>query len=150
MPTKGSARGRAAAEPKTFAQMLASRDTGADSRRRPRSFNLPEDLVTRAAATTRGVQARAYGTGIAEEVPDSLTRLVQEAVEAACTYYEDVFNGGQPFPPAQLSPGPGARGAREGAAKRMAARTETERPEGQRAAEIEEAAGRHRRAGARG
>ena len=150
MPPKGDARGRAAAQPKTFAQKIGSRDTGADSRRRPRSFNLPEDLVTRAAATTRGVQARAYGTGIAEEVPDSLTRLVQEAVEAACTYYEDVFNGGQPFPPAQLSPGPGARGAQEGAAKRMAARTETERPEGQRAAEIEEAAGRHRRAGARG
>jgi hypothetical protein len=70
----------------------------------------------------RGTQARAYGTVIDGEVPDSLTRFVEEALQAACTFYEDQFNGGQPFPPAQLSAGPGARGAVEGAAKRAATR----------------------------
>jgi hypothetical protein len=70
----------------------------------------------------RGTQARAYGTRIEADVPDSLTRLVEEAIQAACTFYENQFNGGEPFPPAQLSPGPGAKGAVEGAARRAANR----------------------------
>ena len=119
-----------------------------DSPRRARSFNLPEALVARAAAAMRGTQARAYGTEIDGEVPDSLTRFVEEAIQAACTFYEDQFNGGQPFPPAQLSAGPGARGAVEGAAKRAEKRAAAARPGGEPAAETGQATPRRRRAGA--
>jgi hypothetical protein len=97
----------------------------------------------------RGTQARAYGTSIDGDVPDSLTRFVEEAVEAACTFYEDQFNGGQQFPPAQLSPGPGAKGAVEGAALRAAQRAAGAPPGRERAAEVEESSARGRRAGAR-
>lgn len=102
----------------TFAAACGSRPTDPASKRKARSFNLPEALVERAAAAMRGTQALTYGTPIAGDVPDSLTRLVQEAVEAACTFYEDQLNEGRPFPSATLSPGPGATGAKEGAAKR--------------------------------
>jgi hypothetical protein len=95
----------------------------------------------------RGTQARAYGTRIEAEVPDSLTRLVEEAIVAACTFYENQFNGGEPFPPAQLSPGPGARGAVEGAARRAEKRAADASPGPGRAATAGRAPAR-RKAGA--
>jgi len=121
MAAAGRSRTRAL---KTFAAWCGSRPTDPASPRKARSFNLPEDLVARSAATMRGTQALTYGTEIAGEVPDSLTRFVQMAMEAHCTYWEDQLNEGMPFAPATLSPGPGPSGAREGAAKRTAARRE--------------------------
>ena len=143
MPTR-----RSAAKPRTFAQTGGSRVTVPDSARRARSFNLPEALVARAAAAMRGTQARAYGTELDGEVPDSLTRFVEEAVQAACTYYEDLFNGGEQFPPAQLSAGPGPRGAVEGAVKRAEKLAAARRPGGEQAPGTEQAKPGRRRAGA--
>jgi len=113
-----------AQELKTFAEFTGSRPTEPEFPRKYKSHYVPVALEARLAATVRGVQARSYGTNLDGEVPENVSRGVVEALDAWCTYYEDVLNEGQPFPPATISPGPGPRGAREGAEKRAAARAE--------------------------
>jgi len=96
----------------------------ADNKPLTRSFHLTVGDVERAKATSDGVQHRAYGTDIEDEVPRSLSAFITEAIRAACTYYENLLNDGQEFRRIRnLSPGPSPEGARRGAAKRAAARS---------------------------
>lgn len=131
-------RGSSSGDPQLLANIVDVRRTP-NSRRRARSFNLPEAVVQRATNTMVGLQARTYGTDLMGRVPESLTRFVEEAIEDLCTQAEDAFNGGEPFPAASLTPGPGPAGAREGAEKR---RKRQDPPDRERADEIMEAAGR--------
>jgi hypothetical protein len=96
-----------------------------DSDEKPltRSFQLVVGVVERAKATADGIQHRTYDTALEGKVPGSLSALVTEALNAACTYYEDLLNNGQEFRRVrQLTRGPSAEGAVRGAAKRAAAR----------------------------
>jgi hypothetical protein len=112
----------------TLAQALAARSfeprAEGDNDRLTRSFHLTVGDVERAKATADGVQHRAYGTDIGDDIPESLSAFVTEALRAACTYYENLLNGGQGFRRVRnLSRGPSPEGARAGARKRAAART---------------------------
>lgn len=86
---------------------------------RARTFQLPIGVVERVRATSNGVLHRAYDTDIEDQVPENVSGFIMEAVEAACTYYEDLLNEGQEFKRVQrLSPGPGRSGAARGGQKR--------------------------------
>jgi hypothetical protein len=121
---------RSAAAPesiRTLAQMVGARGFEshgeADNQGLTRSFHLTVGDVERAKATSDGVQHRAYGTAIEDDIPKSLSAFVTEAIRVACTYYEDLLNDGQEFRRIRnLSPGPSPEGARRGAAKRAASR----------------------------
>ena len=111
----------------TLAQYIGARDyepRGAvDDERATRSFHLPVGLIERAKATSTGVQHKAYDTDIGEIVPNSFSAFVGEAIAAACTYYENLLNGGKEFTRiGRLSPGPTREGAQRGANKRAAIR----------------------------
>ncbi len=137
-----------AQELKTFAEFTGSRPTEPGFPRKYKSYYLPVELEARLAATVRGVQARSYGTNLDGEVPENVSRGAVEALDAWCTYYENIFNEGEPFPPATISPGPGPRGAREGADKRAAARSERADAGDQGSGQPKERAGRRpKRAG---
>ncbi len=112
---------------RNFAEATGSRSLEpqgpADTEPLMRSFHLRVGVVERAKATADGVQHRAYGTAIEDDVPTSLSALVTEAIEAACSYYEDLLNDGEPFRRVRnLTAGPGRHGARAGAQKRAASR----------------------------
>lgn len=95
----------------------------ADNQRLTRSFHLTVGAVERAKATADGIQHRAYGTDFEDEVPKSLSAFVTWCLELGCTFWEDAVNEGQEFRRIRnLSPGPSPEGARQGAAKRAAAR----------------------------
>lgn len=111
----------------TFAQAVGARSFephgDADNDGVPRSFHLTVGDVERAKATADGVQHRAYGTQIEDDIPHSLSAFITEAIRAACTYYEDLLNNGEEFRRIRnLSRGPSPEGARRGAAKRAANR----------------------------
>jgi hypothetical protein len=128
-PARGAA-ARAAAGPmplRTLAQALDAHPFEphgeADNDPLTRSFHLRVGVVERAKATSDGIQHRAYGTELEDNIPQSLAAFVTEALEAACTYYERLLNDGKEFRRVRsLSPGPSPEGARRGAAKRAAAR----------------------------
>jgi hypothetical protein len=73
-----------------------------------RSFRIRKDNLARLQAGLHGIQARSYGTPLADQVPPSLGDLVDEAVIAALTYYEDLLNDGLEFDRSsvRLQPGP--------------------------------------------
>jgi hypothetical protein len=125
-PGRRSSRSQSPDQLRTLAQFMGARSYQArgevDDERMTRSFHLPVGLIERARAASTGVEHRAYGTPIGEEVPNSFSSFVAEAIAAACTYYEDLFNGGEEFPrTGRLSPGPTRDGAIRGAQKRKAA-----------------------------
>lgn len=97
--------------PLTFGEAVAARPSTADRTRPGHSGGsgrgeVPPGLPwRRIAATVRGVRARSYDTRIFEFVPVSVPEFVAEAAGAACTYYENLLNGGCPFPPAGAFPG---------------------------------------------
>jgi len=108
---------------KTFAQAVEARDYEphghVDDARMTRSFHLRVGVVERARAASVGVEHKAYGTPIEGDVPNSFSAFVEEAIVAACTYYENLLNGGKEFRrTGPLSPGPTREGAQRGAAKR--------------------------------
>lgn len=87
-----------------------------------RSFQLVVGVVERAKATADGIQHRTYDTTLEGEVPASLSALVTEALNASCTYYENLLNNGEEFRRVrQLKRGPTAAGAQQGAQKRSQA-----------------------------
>lgn len=131
-------------EPKSLSEVLHTRATPT-SARKARSFNLPIEVVRRASNTMVGVQALSYKTRLHGQVPESLTRFVEDAIEAACTFWENELNDGQPFDEASLTPGPGPAGAREGAEKRRQAADAKRRSEPELADEILEATATGRR-----
>jgi hypothetical protein len=95
----------------------------ADDKPLTRSFQLVVGVVERAKATADGIQHRTYDTALEGKVPGSLSALVTEALNVACSYYEDILNGGHEFRRVrQLTPGPSAEGAVRGARKRAEAR----------------------------
>lgn len=133
--SRTASRGRAATSPpdalKTFADFVGTRPfepTGpADEKLQGRSFQLPVGVVERTRAAASGVEHRAYGTDLEDQVPGSVSAFVTEALMAACTYYENLFNGGQEFRRVhRLSPGPSKEGAQRGAEKRAAIRAAKE------------------------
>jgi len=73
------------------------------------------------------MQARTYGTDLADRIPATLDDLVNEAIEAACTYYENLLNEGAEFPRqnVRLTTGPvPGRGRRPAATQPTVARTQ--------------------------
>jgi hypothetical protein len=107
----------------TFAEHTGSRPfpivAASDEKLNTRSFQLPTGVVERTRATSDGVQHLGYGTDLEGKAPDSISGLVTEALNAICTYYEDLLNNGQPFRRVRkLSPGARPAGAARGAAKR--------------------------------
>ena len=115
---------------RTFAEMVKTRPTTErgpkDNDTVTRSFLLPVGLVERVRATADGIQHRAYGTDLEDQVPHSVggkDGLVAEALAAICTYYENEFNNGEEFRRIRgsMTAGPSKAGARRGAAKRAAA-----------------------------
>jgi hypothetical protein len=115
----------------TLAQAIGARDYqprgDVDDERMTRSFHLRVGVIERAKAAATGVEHRAYGTPIEGDVPNSLSAFVEECIIAGCTYYENLFNGGEEFRRVgRLSPGPSHEGAQRGAAKRKAARAARE------------------------
>jgi hypothetical protein len=112
----------------TLAQAMGARDYqprgDVDDERMTRSFHLRVGVIERARAASSGVEHMAYGTPIEGDVPNSFSAFVEECIIAGCTYYENLFNGGQEFRrTGRLSPGPTREGAMRGAAKRKAARS---------------------------
>lgn len=111
----------------TLAEALEIRPTQshgpADEESVTRSFHLRVGDVERAKATADGIQHRAYGTPLEDVIPRSLSAFIAEAIQARCTYYENLLNDHTEFRRVrQLSPGPSPEGARRGAAKRAATR----------------------------
>ena len=96
-----------------------------DGQRGPRSFRLLGATLLRLQATVHGIQARTYGTALAGKVPATLDELVNEAIEAACTHYEDLLNDGREFPRenVRLTTGPRPGRDRQPAAGRTRAGT---------------------------
>jgi hypothetical protein len=118
---QGGQRGR---RQQTLAERVHSRPsvvTGAavgsrwpdDAMRGPRSFRLLGATLLRLQATVHGIQARTYGTAMAGKVPATLDDLVNEAIEAACTHYEDVLNNGEEFARENVRLATGPRPGRE-------------------------------------
>jgi hypothetical protein len=104
------------------ARPFVPRDEG-DDKPLTRSFQLVVGVVERAKATADGIQHRTYDTELEGKVPASLSALVTEALNVACTYYENTLNDGQEFRRVrQLTRGPSPEGAIRGAAKRAAIR----------------------------
>lgn len=128
--SRSPSRRRTSASPpefQRFSEALGARPTEmtkpGDAKKTMRSFNLDVGTVERLRATLKMVQARAYGQVAEETVPQSLPDLLTDLIDAGCTYYEDLLNGGQPAPRIRnLRRGPSPRGAIEGAAKRTEAR----------------------------
>jgi hypothetical protein len=121
--------GRKADQPplQTLAQAMGARDYqprgDVDDERMTRSFHLRVGVIERARAASVGVEHKAYGTDIEGDVPNSFSAFVEEAIVAACTYYENLFNNGNEFRrTGPLAPGPTREGAQRGAAKRKRAR----------------------------
>jgi hypothetical protein len=105
---KGRAGGRAAPRLKTFAEAMHARPsivTGApvgsrwpsDATRGPRSFRLNGATLLRLQAAVAGIDARTYETELRGRAPVTLDDFVNEALEAALTFYEDELNGGEEF-----------------------------------------------------
>lgn len=86
-----------AGAPLTLAEVTGSRPL--DGRWQAKTINVSRELGGRLDATVSGVLARSYDTRVAHLVPDTRTALCREAVEASCTYYQDLLNDGEPFPP---------------------------------------------------
>lgn len=112
---------------KSLSEALGVRETVAlgavDTERMTRSFHLLVGTVERAKAAATGLEHRSYGTDLWHNSPHSVSAFVEEAILAACTYYENLLNDGQEFPrTGRLSPGPSEEGAARGARKRAAAR----------------------------
>lgn len=117
-----------AAEPaipplQTFGEHTGSRPfpvlAETDEKLNTRSFQIPIGVVERLRATADAIQHRAYETELEDRIPDSISGLLVELINAGCTYYEDLFNNGQPFRRVRkLPPGPGRSGAQRGAARR--------------------------------
>jgi hypothetical protein len=85
-----------------------------------RSFQLVVGVVERAKAVADGIQHRAYDTPLEGQVPGSLSALVTEALNVACTYYENLLNDGEEFKRVRrLKRGPTPEGAQAGAEKRV-------------------------------
>lgn len=120
--------GRGTDQPlQTFAEAVGAREYqphgSVDDERMTRSFHLRVGVIERARAASVGVEHKAYGTDIEGSVPNSFSAFVEEAIVAACTYYENMFNGGKEFRrTGPLAPGPTREGAQRGAAKRKRAR----------------------------
>jgi hypothetical protein len=94
-----------------------------DGERMTRSYHLSVGVVEMARATSVGVEHKAYGTPIEDQVPHSVSAFVEECIRAGIKYYEDLFNDGKPFRrTGPLSPGPTREGAQRGAAKRRLAK----------------------------
>ena len=95
----------------TLAQATKARpsETGpGEDEKVTRSFRIRKDILARLQGGLHGVQARSYGTPLADQVPASLGDFVDEALEAALTYYENMLNDGQEFDRSsvRLQPGP--------------------------------------------
>lgn len=94
-----------------------------DDEKMTRSYHLSVGAVELARATSVGVEHKAYGTPIEDQVPHSVSAFVEECIRAGCQYYQDLFNAGKPFRrTGPLSPGPTREGAQRGAAKRRLAK----------------------------
>jgi hypothetical protein len=107
----------------TFAEHTGARPfpvlDESDTQLNTRSFQLPIGSVQRLRATADAIQHRVYETPLEGKAPDSISGSVVEAIDAWCTYYEDLLNNGQPFRRARkLAPGPRRSGAQRGAEKR--------------------------------
>jgi hypothetical protein len=79
-----------------------------DGDRGPRSFRVLGANLQRLQAAVAGIDARTYGTPLRGKVPVTLDDFVNEALETALTYYEDMLNGGEEFSreDVRLSTGP--------------------------------------------
>jgi hypothetical protein len=126
-PARAPRRKAATQQLQTFAHAIGSREPSiqgaADSEKTMRSFNVRVATVERLRATLALIGHRAYGTELAATAPDSLAAMADEALNAACTYYENLLNDGQEAPRIiRLPPGPSPIAAQQGAAKRAARR----------------------------
>ena len=123
-PAAAARKAPAARKPmKTFAEHTGSRPapviTDAEAKLQTRSFQLPIAVVERLRATSDGLTHVAYGSPLEGEVPDSISGMVVEALNAICTFYEDQNHEGLPFRRVRkLSPGARPTGAARGAAQR--------------------------------
>ncbi len=81
--------------PLTFAEAIGARPAGEQPR--SRTVHIPLAVAERAEATLPCILARSRGTRIGRLVPGSLAALGGEAAQAACTFYEDLLNGGALF-----------------------------------------------------
>ena len=111
----------------TFSEFVGTRPfvprSDDDQKIQGRSFQIPAGVVERVRATADGIQHMAYGTELEGRVPGSISGFVANALEAACTYWENQLNNGEEFRRVRrLPPGPSAEGAKRGADKRAALR----------------------------
>jgi hypothetical protein len=90
-----------AGAPLTLAEVIGSRPL--DGPWQAKTIYVSGELAARLDATLSGVLAHSYDTRIANLVPDTRTALCREAVEASCTYYQDLLNDGKPFLPGRRS-----------------------------------------------
>ena len=68
-----------------------------DEQRGPRSFRVLGANLQRLQAAIAGIDARTYGTPLRGQAPVTLDDFVNEALEVALTYYEDMLNAGEEF-----------------------------------------------------
>lgn len=112
----------------TFSEAVGARPTEitapGDEHKTMRSYYQRVAVQERLKATLAMIQAKTYGSDAEARMPRSLPDLLEDAITAACTYWEDLLNNGQPARRIhKLRRGPSPQGAIEGAAKRRAARS---------------------------